>query len=183
MRAFTIQTPNVSTPVAGLIQPGHFVDVLLMVTARDQPGGATSRVLLHRVEVLAVDQVVDSSDAKAATRDTRSVTLLVSSGDALKLDLGQSLGKLHLVLRNPGDTTLPEARGQATPEDLGFPPPRKPAPEKLPLPAIPVEQPSAPTPPPQIRLLRGSYEGVVQLAPVAPAGGGRQEEGTSDGQR
>ncbi|MCI0463020.1 MAG: Flp pilus assembly protein CpaB [Gemmataceae bacterium] len=189
MRACTIQTPNVSTGVAGLIQPGHFVDVLLMVTdpfTKDQTGGATSGVLLEKVEILAVDRVVDVPvDLKAAPKDMRSVTLLVSCDDAEKLNLGQSQGKLHLVLRNPGDTTRAKGKKRTSLADLGLaPPPRKPVVETLPLPAIPVgvEQPPAP-PPAQFRILRGSYEGTVQLSPVPPAGRSRPEGETSNHQR
>src|SRR3954451_18929531 len=62
MRAFTIQTPNVASGVAGFILPGNRVDVLLTMTAGDgdESGGGSTTTLLQRVEILAVDQRIDA---------------------------------------------------------------------------------------------------------------------------
>ncbi len=107
MRAFTIQTPTVASGVAGLVQPGDNVDIVLTVSrvaARDRSGGGTATTLLQNIEVLAVDQDVDAqSDRKVDRNGMRSVTLIVSQDQANKLSLAQSKGTLHLALRRPGD--------------------------------------------------------------------------------
>src|SRR5262245_34437733 len=107
MRAFTIQTPNISSGVAGFILPGNKVDVLLTLTnpgANDETGGGSTVTLLQNVEILAVDQRVEApADNKVNPKELRSVTLVVTPEQATKLDLGQNKGKLHLALRNPED--------------------------------------------------------------------------------
>jgi pilus assembly protein CpaB len=124
MRAFTIQTPNIATGVAGFILPGNRVDVLLTVTntsgmltalngQNDETGGGTTTTLLQNVEILAVDQRVDApADNKVDPKDLRSVTLLVTPDQAAKLTLGADMGKLHLSLRaredNQAAQTQPE---------------------------------------------------------------------------
>ena len=107
MRAVTILTQNVSSGVAGFIRPGDKVDVHLTVTSmasRDFPGGASSTLLLQNVKVLAVNQQVDlKTENKVDANLLRSVTLLVTPEQAVKLTLGQNKGTLHLALRNPED--------------------------------------------------------------------------------
>jgi pilus assembly protein CpaB len=107
MRAFTIQTPHVATHVAGFILPGNKVDVLLTMSSNspnDSTGGASTTTLLQNVEILAVDQRLDApSENKVDTKNLQSVTLLVTPDQAAKLELGQNKGSLHLTLRNPDD--------------------------------------------------------------------------------
>lgn len=107
MRAITIQTPNVSTGLAGFILPGNRVDVLWtrsQVGHRDESGGGSTITLLQNIEVLAVDQQLDMpSENRIDARDLRSVTLMVSPADAAKIDLAQNRGTLRLSLRNPAD--------------------------------------------------------------------------------
>ena len=107
MRAFTINTPNVASHVAGFILPGSKVDVLLTLRTNvpnDGTGGAVTTTLLQNMEILAVDQRVDApSTSKVDIKELRSVTLLVTPGQAARLDMGQNAGTLHLSLRNPED--------------------------------------------------------------------------------
>ena len=118
MRAFTIQTPNIATGVAGFILPGNKVDVLLTVDdvsgitpagipATGGSGGsnASTTTLLQNVEILAVDQkTVAPAENKMDAKELRSVTLVVTPQQANELDLAQNKGKLHLSLRNLDDT-------------------------------------------------------------------------------
>lgn len=118
-RAFTIRTPNVASGVAGLVQPGDRVDVLLTVDGEeidDDTGGATMVTLLRDIEVLAVDQHLDGSAAtpppseksrgRASSMQAaiKSVTLIASPDQAMRLGLAQSKGTLQLSLRSPGST-------------------------------------------------------------------------------
>lgn len=114
MRAFTIQTTNVASGVAGFVMPGNRVDVLLTmnaVGAKDRTGGGITSTLLQNVEILAVDQKIDAPvDNRVDPNQLRSVTLLVTPEQAAKLDLGQNKGTLHLTLRNPEDKRHADAR-------------------------------------------------------------------------
>ncbi len=118
-RAFTIRTPNVASGVAGLVQPGDHVDVLLTVdesNTDDETGGGAVVTLLRNIEVLAVDQQLDGLAAAPAADKSRgrtsasqpgikSVTLIASPDDAMRLSLAQSKGTLQLSLRSPGSTS------------------------------------------------------------------------------
>jgi pilus assembly protein CpaB len=154
MRAFTIQTPNVASGVAGFILPGNKVDVLLNVTGsgtNDPTGGGVTTTLLENVEILAVDQRVEApADNKVDPNQLRSVTLLVKPDQALKLDLGQNRGTLHLSLRNPTDVASAPAR-RATMAELGL------AQEP---PAASPQRPAAA--PPRVRVFRWSAQGLVE---------------------
>ena len=127
MRAYTIETSSVASNVAGFVLPGNFVDV--HVTLKDNyksnTGGSSAITLLQAVEILAVDQNLDSRrDDEAATRSlqkssrmtratgdsSKSVTLLVTPEQATDLDLAQNSGKLSLALRNPADESHKDSR-------------------------------------------------------------------------
>jgi pilus assembly protein CpaB len=169
MQAYTIPAATVSSGVAGFILPGNKVDVLLTVTSnggKDDPtGGGSTTPLLQSVEILAVDQRVDApAENKVNPNELRSVTLLVTPRQAAMLALGQSKGILHLSLRNPHDRK-PTRRGVVTMDDIRFleGKPVDPTPSQ---PAV-VEAPP-PSPPLQIRTLRGSHESVIYIQQSAP---------------
>jgi pilus assembly protein CpaB len=179
MRAFTIQTPNVATGVAGFVLPGNRVDVLLTMTSQgtgDRTGGGTEITLLQNVEILAVDQRIDTAqERKANDKELRSVTLMVTPGDAAKLDLGHNRGTLHLVLRNPADQgvdyvdTVTVAGLHRNPSE-SVEEPRAATP--LPPPPVITKVAAPPAPRPkkrtqEIRTLRGSQLGsaVLQMPP------------------
>jgi pilus assembly protein CpaB len=182
MRAFTIQTPNVSAGVAGFILPGNKVDVLLTMSGQgtnDSTGGGSTTTLLQQVEILAVDQRVDAPSGNMVDpKELRSVTLLVTPDQAAKLDLGQNKGTLHLSLRNPEDREAANTR-PATLAGLRFLQEKpwderlkgllelsakllakKPTKEKD---KAPVVAAAKPTPRLQIRTLRGNIPGSVEL--------------------
>jgi pilus assembly protein CpaB len=101
-RAVTIRV-NDATGVAGFVQPGDHVDILL--THSDGAPGATPvsasakiEVLLQDVLVRAIDQ--DVNVRKDAAGAIKVVTVEVSPRDAQKLTLASSIGTLSLTLRN-----------------------------------------------------------------------------------
>jgi pilus assembly protein CpaB len=179
MRAFTIQTPQVTTDVGGFMMPGNRVDVLLTTNSstsggEDSTGGSVTTTLLQNIQVLAVAQNLDMPDnGKIDPSEVKSATLLVTPDQAAKLSLGMNKGILHLSLRNPNDNreakiapvTLAQLRfEQGKPFEQAFlavagalkrmflERPEKPA--------------AAPPPPPEpalaeIRTLRGSSPGSV----------------------
>lgn len=110
MRGFTINTPNVQSGMAGNIQPGNRVDVLLTIKDKGIEGPEGARgpftvTLLQNVEILAVDRELedDAPGTKNERSVPRSVTLKVTPRDDNLLALAQSQGSLSLSLRNPKD--------------------------------------------------------------------------------
>lgn len=121
MRAMTIHVDKVAG-VAGFALPGNYVDVLLTgktelfklngSPSKSKSKGpedtllhqklAYSKVVLEKVLVLAVAQQAGRDDRTPKVSD--SVTLQVSSEQAVKLDLAASVGKLSLALRNQTDS-------------------------------------------------------------------------------
>jgi len=102
-RAMTIHV-NDATGVAGFVQPGDHVDILLTHTdgspgsAANAPMSAKIEVLLQDVLVRAIDQ--DINVRKDAATSIKAVTVEVSPRDAQKLTLAASIGTLSLTLRN-----------------------------------------------------------------------------------
>lgn len=118
MRAITIQTPDESTGVAGLLNPGHRVDVVVtwdtQVFDRFNPMArereARSLVLLENVEVLAVDTQLIVRDENPDEKMSRSVTLIVSLEMGRQISQAEEMGTLTLVLRGKEDSQSSEPR-------------------------------------------------------------------------
>lgn len=193
MRAFTIQTPHVATHVAGFILPGNHVDILLTMSGTNAPGdvtgGGVTTTLLQGVEILAVDQRLEApSENKVDPNKLQSVTVLVTPDQAAKLDLGQNKGTLHLSLRNPEDNAAAQTR-PATLSGLQFHQEKplgdqikevieaigKMQSQKTPKQTAAARDNSLDAPPPalEIRTLRGTHSGSVQLESLSPPTGGK----------
>jgi pilus assembly protein CpaB len=99
MRAVTIRINDVNG-VAGFVLPGDHVDVLL--TRKETAKGANedpfTDVLLQHVKVLGIDQKASDDEDKPIV--ARAATLEVSSEEAQKLALAQTVGSLSLALRS-----------------------------------------------------------------------------------
>ncbi len=65
----------------------------------------TTTTLLQRVEIIAVGQLLEAPTENKIvdSKSTQSVTLLVNPDQAAKLSLAQTVGTLHLTLRNDSD--------------------------------------------------------------------------------
>jgi pilus assembly protein CpaB len=164
MRAFTIHTPTVEAGVAGFILPGNKVDVLLTIDGRSdqEPNGGSSTVtLLQNVEILAIEQrVVAPAESKVDPGQLKSVTLLVTPQEAARLTLGQNKGRLCLSLRNHGDASQVRTEPVHIGHLLG----------EVPREAL---KPVEPPPPLQIRIVRGTQEGVIQVPQPSTNSAGR----------
>ncbi len=175
MRAFTIQTPTLSSSIAGFLLPGNRVDVILTMNVPilpdDETGGVTTTTLLQNIEILAVHTTVDSpSNNKIDPDQARSVTLMVTPSQASLLDLGQNKGTLHLSLRNVKDDGQEKPK-PASLADLQLPREKKAKPPEPP--AVVAKAPEVfkePEPLP-IRTLRGTHSGfdTMRYRPAAPA--------------
>lgn len=112
--------------VAGFVQPGDHVDVLLTRNERAAtPSGksatavAYADVLLESVRVLAIDQLAErAGQAKPA----KAVTIEVTPEGAAKVSLAKEIGVLSLALRPPGSSRSPNYR-RIDADDLGRPKP------------------------------------------------------------
>ena len=132
MRAVSVKVNEVVS-VAGFVQPGTRVDVLL--TGNPSGGGTQTTTVLENVAVIAAGQKLERSPSGEA-QNVPVITLLVSPDDAQKLTLAQMQGRIQLTLRNPVDTKQqeldPTREGSLYKEKPGPPPaPRVKTPKKI----------------------------------------------------
>ncbi len=102
-RLYTVQADGMSSH-GGLLHPGDRVDLLLFITRGNSMMDASTKTILQDVRVFAVNDVIHSADDKAADSImARTVTLLVTPGEAEKAALASEVGKIRLVMRAPDD--------------------------------------------------------------------------------
>jgi len=156
MRAASLEVNQVSG-VSGFVLPGDRVDVICTVEPRTSLEDAITRTILQNIEVLAAGQKTEQQDNKPIT--VQSVTLLVDPNGAEALALAEHEGKIHLVLRNPGDTDEPEVASLSTDEMLGqrkaAAPASSPAPRAYRHSSMPV-RPVSSGPKPNVRIIRSA---------------------------
>ena len=106
-RAMTVAVDQV-TGVAGFINPGNIVDVVLTAST---PGSnqSISKIVLQNVPVLAVGQIVEQKEGKPNTVPT--VTVDVSPEDSERLAVASTQGRLQLVLKRVGDKEVVNTTG------------------------------------------------------------------------
>jgi pilus assembly protein CpaB len=144
-RAVTVRVDDVRG-VAGFIQPGDRVDVVMIRTAAEsRSNDSYSDVILQSAKVLAIDQITGERTEQPTI--AKAVTLEVSPEEAQKILLATNVGRLSLILRQTAETSADPAR-RVTERDLGDAAemPRKTIPA-LPQPAVPTAPASlAPAP-------------------------------------
>ena len=103
MKAVTVKIDNSS--YAGLVKPGDNVDVLVHVVADTQRGimATTTKQLLSNIKVLAVDDLIERPTAGEPSVQAKTVSLLVSPKDAMRVNFAQEVGKILLVMRSMKD--------------------------------------------------------------------------------
>ena len=147
-RAVTVRVDDVRG-VAGFIQPGDRVDVVLIRTeaeSRTNEGGY-SDVILQSAKVLAIDQITGERTEQPTI--AKAVTLEVTPEDAQKILLATNIGRLSLILRQPEEVAA-DPMQRVTEGDLGN---ARPAPKPLAV-AAPVQAPPPAPPPPSSRMKR-----------------------------
>ena len=142
-RAVTVRVDDVRG-VAGFIQPGDLVDVVLIRTeAESRSNESYSDIILQSAKVLAIDQVTGERTEQPII--AKAVTLEVNVEDAQKILLAANIGRLSLILRQPAQASNDPAQ-RVTEQDLGDAAmPMKPIVTPLPTPAV-----VAPPPPPPV---------------------------------
>jgi pilus assembly protein CpaB len=108
---------------AGLIMPGDRVDVLLHVRRNKDMGIGTDRTqtILQGIKVFAVGDVFKLADKEKSdvSITAKTISLLVTPGQAEKLDLASELGKIRLVMRSMEDEEIIESDSISVEELLG----------------------------------------------------------------
>lgn len=97
-RAVTVKVNEV-VGVAGFALPGNYVDV--MANLPEKENDSVSKIVLEKIQVLAVAQDIANSENKP--RVVGAVTLEVTPQEAEIIDLARSVGSLSLVLRSQID--------------------------------------------------------------------------------
>jgi len=100
MRAISVRSDEV-VGVAGFMQPGTHVDVLLTYHSDKSPEPRTATVLQDVVILAAGQQIHPDPESKPTSVNV--VTLLLRPEDAERVVLATSLGAIHFVLRNGAD--------------------------------------------------------------------------------
>ena len=115
-RAVTVRVDD-ERGVGGFLQPGDRVDVVLIRTAESGKSESYSDLILQNMKVLAVDQVAGDRAEKPTI--PKAVTLEVSPEEAQKVLLATNIGRLSLILRQPGEATQEQSR-RVTEKDLAL---------------------------------------------------------------
>lgn len=152
-RAVTVRVDDVRG-VAGFIQPGDLVDVVLIRTeAESRSNLSYSDIILQAAKVLAIDQITGERTDKPTV--AKAVTLEVTPEDAQKILLATNIGRLSLILRQPVEGRADRVQ-RVTARDLGDLPPASKAPVRPPLAIL--------TPPPPPRPVVGPTPAPTAIA-------------------
>jgi pilus assembly protein CpaB len=150
-RAVTVRVDDVRG-VAGFIQPGDLVDVVLIRTmAESRSNDSYSEVILQSAKVLAIDQITGERTEQPTI--AKAVTLEVGVEEAQKILLATNIGRLSLILRQPAEAIADSVR-RVTERDLD---------NRAPEAKLPVQPPPAPVP------AVAAPAPVPQPAPAKPA--------------
>jgi hypothetical protein len=109
MRAVSVPVDEVSD-IAGFVLPHAHVDLLVSVTNSASGNQPFSKIVLQDVEVLAVAQEVENTNADKP-EVVRVVTLLVTPDQAEKVNLASREGSLRMAMRNYEDRKIVATEG------------------------------------------------------------------------
>ena len=109
-RALSVRVNDV-VGVAGYVLPGTRVDVVATVNPTQRPEDVQSKVILTNVQVLTAGTKFEKDEANGKPIAVSVVTLMVDPGQAERLTLASTEGKIQLALRNPTDKTAPATGG------------------------------------------------------------------------
>lgn len=108
MRLKTISV-DAEKSAAGLLSPGDRVDIQLFVSRNPGAGIPTARtkVILQNIRIYAVDQAVQrAADGGEGRTIAKTVSLLLTPGQANKVALAEQVGELNLIPRSPDDEAV-----------------------------------------------------------------------------
>jgi pilus assembly protein CpaB len=103
MRAVALRSDEV-VGVAGFLEPGSHLDVLVTYRPEQSNESLTATVLQNVVVLAAGHQIEPDPDGKAS--DVAIVTLLLTPDESQRAVLASAQGAIHFVLRNGADSAL-----------------------------------------------------------------------------
>jgi len=115
MRAIAVAGDKV-IGLAGFIQPGNYVDILVTVQDPQNDKLHYTKTVLENIRVLATGIQVDNKGDKPAPVDVFTVEVTPEQGEQLSLAAVQ--GKLHFALRNVTDKNTVLTLGSTVPDLL-----------------------------------------------------------------
>ncbi|MBW1991114.1 MAG: Flp pilus assembly protein CpaB [Deltaproteobacteria bacterium] len=124
--AVTVRVDDVSG-VAGFINPGDRVDLLVDMPAPDSKGEHFSKIILQNLKVLSKGQIWEQTGEKKP-QVVNTVTLEVTPEEAEIINLATNQGKIRLALRNQLNQGTFYTKGVLT-SQLAY---RRPAPAETP---------------------------------------------------
>lgn len=102
-RLFTVSADGISSH-GGLLHPDDRVDVMVYIAKTTGIAVTGTKTILEDILVFAVNDQIRTADDKATDSITaKTVTLLVTPGQAEKLALANQIGKIDLIVRGPSD--------------------------------------------------------------------------------
>ena len=113
-RAMAVKVDKV-VGVAGFINPGHRVDVLVTLTRAVKTGEPITKTVLENLLVLATGTEIEKAGKQEKAAQVDVITLEVTPDEGEKLALAASEGKLQLALRNIGDKDDVVTKGTTIP--------------------------------------------------------------------
>ena len=166
MRAVAVRVNDI-VGVAGFVQPGMRVDVLIAGIAPNGQAGSGPQVktILQNIEVLSAGQNYQK-DAEGKPLVVPVVNLLVDPQQAETLSLASNETRIQLVLRNPLDTQAAKTTGTSVAGIFGVQqaPPAQPI-VRAPAPVAAVKPPPpAPIPVLQIEVFNGAARTEAKFA-------------------
>ena len=142
MRAISVPVDEVSD-ISGFVLPHSRVDLLVSATNRQNGNQPFSKIVLQNVEVLAVAQEIENTNADKP-EVVRVVTLLVTPDQAERVVLATHEGPLRMAMRNYEDKKIVETDGIDMTELLRTSPAApviQPPHASAPMPSAPVAKP------------------------------------------
>jgi len=112
-RAVGMKTTDAGS-AGGFVLPGHLVDVICTQTRSE----TVSSVILQNMTVLAVDTIANRDPEKGITIVGSTITLAALPEEATRITLGETLGKLSLLLKASGDDSSLPRPPVTRPQDL-----------------------------------------------------------------
>ncbi len=110
MRAAAVRVDDV-VGVAGFVQPGDSVDVIVTIRMEGGQAVTSSKVILQNVRVLAVGKELDTRSKAEKVVQATVATLMVDAPQSERLALAAAQGKILLTLRSAADTDVVATSG------------------------------------------------------------------------
>ena len=117
MRALAVAGDKV-IGLAGLIQPGNFVDILVTVQDPLNDKLHLTKIVLENIRVLATGTMIDNKGDNTKPAPVDVFTVEVTPQEGQELSLASSQGKLHFALRNVTDKNPALTLASTVPELL-----------------------------------------------------------------